>query len=69
MPVEIANGMRVDDIFTIADVNVKSGHVDFEGSVIVTHNVEPGMRINAKGDITVMGTVESGNLSAAGNIT
>jgi|TARA_B100000929_G_scaffold160893_1_gene127240 uncharacterized protein (DUF342 family) len=69
VPVEIANGMRVDDIFTIADVNVKSGHVDFEGSVIVTHNVEPGMRINAKGDITVMGTVESGNLSAAGNIT
>ncbi|MCF7500858.1 MULTISPECIES: FapA family protein [unclassified Pseudoalteromonas] len=69
VPVDIANGMRVDDIFTIADVNVKSGHVDFEGSVIVTHNVEPGMRINAKGDITVMGTVESGHLSAIGDIT
>ena len=69
VPVDIANGMRVDDIFTIADVNVKSGHVDFEGSVIVTHNVEPGMRINAKGDITVMGTVESGHLTAAGDIT
>ncbi|WP_404342636.1 DUF342 domain-containing protein [Pseudoalteromonas mariniglutinosa] len=69
VPVDIPYGMRVDDIFTTADVNVKSGHIDFEGSVIVTHNVDPGMRINAKGDITVMGTVESGHLTAQGDIT
>ncbi|WP_462173738.1 DUF342 domain-containing protein [Pseudoalteromonas xiamenensis] len=67
-PSDINNGMRVDDIFTIADVTVKSGHVDFNGSVIVTHNVEPGMRIHAKGDITVMGSVESGEIVAGGNI-
>ncbi|MFC3034447.1 DUF342 domain-containing protein [Pseudoalteromonas fenneropenaei] len=67
-PSDIANGMRVDDVFTIADVTVKSGHVDFSGSVIVTHNVEPGMRIKAKGDITVMGSVESGELIAGGDI-
>jgi uncharacterized protein (DUF342 family) len=69
VPVEVQNGMRVDDIFTINNVNVKSGHIDFEGSVIVTGNVDPGMKVNAKGDITVFGTVESGELKAAGDIT
>ncbi|MBE0347348.1 DUF342 domain-containing protein [Pseudoalteromonas peptidolytica] len=67
-PSDIGNGMRVDDVFTIADVTVKSGHVDFNGSVVVTHNVEPGMRVTAKGDITILGTVESGELVAGGNI-
>lgn len=69
VPVEIKNGMRVDNIFTIPEVNIKSGHIDFEGSVIVTRNVEPGMKINAKGDITVLGSVESSELIAGGSIT
>ncbi len=69
VPVEINNGMRVDDIFTINDVSVKTGHIDFEGSVVVSSSVEPGMRINATGDITVFGTVESGELTAGGDIT
>ncbi len=69
VPVEIACGMRVDDIFTIAEVNVKSGHIDFDGSVIITQGVGPGMKVNAKGDINVLGTVESAHLTATGNIT
>ncbi|TMO61785.1 DUF342 domain-containing protein [Pseudoalteromonas aurantia] len=67
-PSTIQNGMRVDDVFTIGEVNVRSGHVDFNGSVIVTHNVAPGMKVKAKGDITVMGSVESGELISGGNI-
>ncbi|MFY8273469.1 DUF342 domain-containing protein [Pseudoalteromonas sp. SSDWG2] len=69
VPVEAGNGMRVDDIFTIAEVNVKSGHIDFDGSVLVTQTVSPNMRITAKGDISVMGTVESAILNATGDIT
>ncbi|NOU52649.1 DUF342 domain-containing protein [Pseudoalteromonas sp. JBTF-M23] len=67
-PSDIQNGMRVDDVFTIGDVDVRSGHVDFNGSVIVTHNVAPGMKVKAKGDITVMGSVESGELISGGHI-
>jgi uncharacterized protein (DUF342 family) len=67
-PSSIKNGMRVDDVFTIGEVNVRSGHVDFNGSVVVSHNVAPGMKIRAKGDITVMGSVESGELISGGNI-
>lgn len=69
VPVEIGNGMRVDNVFTISDVSIKSGHIDFDGSVVVTHNVEPGMKVTAKGDINVMGSVESGQLTAGGNIS
>lgn len=69
VPVEINNGMRVDDIFTVNDVSVKTGHIDFEGSVVVSSNIEPGMRVNATGDITVLGVVESGELTAGGNIS
>ncbi len=68
VPVDSNHGMRVDDVFTIADVNVKSGHIEFDGSIIITHNVEPGMKVTAKGDINVMGTVESAELSATGSI-
>lgn len=68
VPVDNHNGMRVDDVFTIADVNVKSGHIDFDGSIIITHNVEPGMKVTANGDINVFGTVESAELRATGSI-
>jgi uncharacterized protein (DUF342 family) len=37
--------------------------------VIVTRNIDPGMKVTAKGDITIFGTVESGELTAGGNIT
>nr|WP_247671127.1 FapA family protein [Pseudoalteromonas sp. MMG005] len=67
-PSSIQNGMRVDDVFTIGEVNVRSGHVDFNGSVIVTQGVAPGMKVTAKGDITVMGSVESGELKSGGSI-
>nr|WP_249319070.1 FapA family protein [Pseudoalteromonas sp. BDTF-M6] len=68
VPVETNQGMRVDDIFTIGEVNVKSGHIGFNGSVLITQGVAPGMRVTAKGDITVLGTVESAILSASGDI-
>lgn len=67
-PSETNNGMRVDDIFTINEVSVKSGHIDFNGSVVVSQNVCPGMKINAKGDVTVLGSVESAEITSGGNI-
>jgi len=67
--VEIKDGMRVDDIYSVANVSVKTGHIDFDGSVLITNNIEPNMKVTAKGDITVLGTVESAQLTATGNIT
>lgn len=68
VPVDAKYGMRVDDVFTIPNVDVKSGHIEFDGSVIITENVDPGMKVKAKGDITVFGSVESAELEATGSI-
>jgi len=67
-PSEINNGLRVDDIFTIDEVSVKSGHIEFEGSVVVSKSVAPGMKIIAKGDVTILGSVESAEIQTKGNI-
>ncbi|WP_354668614.1 FapA family protein [Pseudoalteromonas sp. C2R02] len=69
VPIEIKNGMRVDDIYSVESVSVKTGHIDFDGSILITQNIEPNMKVTAKGDITVLGTVESSILNATGNIT
>lgn len=67
-PSEINNGMRVDDIFVIDEVSVKTGHIEFDGSVVVSKNVAPGMKIISKGDVTVLGSVESAQIYANGYI-
>ena len=67
-PSEINNGLRVDDVFTIDEVSVKSGHIEFDGSVIVSKSVAPGMKIIAKGDVTILGSVESAEIQTKGNI-
>lgn len=68
-PVEANNGMQVDDVLQIKEVNVGYGNVDFKGSVLITGDVCEGMQVRSSGDITVMGFVESALLEAEGDIT
>ncbi|RUO80345.1 DUF342 domain-containing protein [Idiomarina tyrosinivorans] len=63
------NSVQVDEVLTMKSVDVSTGHVDFQGSVIITENVGEGMRVTASGDITVGGYVDSAHLIAKGNIT
>ncbi|GAA5216139.1 FapA family protein [Corallincola platygyrae] len=69
VPVEIENGMMVDDVLVIAKVDVTTGHVRFKGSVIIEGDVGEGMEIESGGDITVGGSVSSATLNATGSIT
>ncbi len=68
-PKIIENGMTVDETYQINNVDVSTGHIDFQGSVIITGDVSEGMRVIATGDITVGGFVESAILEAGGDIT
>jgi len=68
-PKIIDNGMTVDDTYQVKDVNVSTGHIDFQGSVIISGDVAEGMRVVATGDITIGGFVESATLIADGDIT
>lgn len=69
MPKIIENGMMVDQVFQVKDVDVGSGHINFEGSVIIKGNVCEGMKVIASGDVTIAGFVESALVEAGGDIT
>lgn len=69
LPILVDRGVRVDDVVILDQVSAGTGHVNFEGSVIITGDVGPGMKVEAQGDITVQGFVESATLTAKGDIT
>lgn len=69
LPKIIENGMEVDDVYQIKNVDVSTGHIDFQGSVLIDGDVGEGMKVVASGDITIGGFVESAILEAGGDIT
>ncbi|MFC3095835.1 DUF342 domain-containing protein [Alteromonas sediminis] len=60
--------MSVDDTYTCTGVNVGSGHVNYDGAVLVNGDVTEKMRVVATGDITINGFVESAYIEAGGDI-
>lgn len=69
LPRIIDNGMEVDEVYKIKNVDISTGHIKFEGSVIIDGDVCEGMKVIASGDITVGGFVESALLESGGDIT
>jgi len=69
LPKVIPNGMEVDEIYKIKNVNVASGNINFTGSVVIEGDVNEGMKVIASGDITIGGFVESAMIEAGGDVT
>ncbi|PSW10786.1 DUF342 domain-containing protein [Photobacterium rosenbergii] len=69
IPVRKGRGMQVDEALTLKGVNVATGHIHFDGSILITGDVTPGMRVSATGNITVAGFVELAELKAGGDIS
>ena len=70
VPVEIDNGMKVDDILLVnKDADLSIGNIDYHGSVMIKGDVKEGMSIKSQGDIIVNGFVEPAYLEAKGSIT
>lgn len=67
-PVQVANGMSVEPVFTVDSVTAASGNIQFDGSVVIRGDVQAGMQIKVSGDIEIDGVVEAANLEAGGNI-
>ncbi|CAM4167250.1 DUF342 domain-containing protein [Vibrio agarivorans] len=61
--------VEVDDVMKVATIGVESGHVQFNGSVIVSGNIESDMQVDVTGNLIVGGFVESANIRAGGDIT
>ncbi|WP_229833440.1 DUF342 domain-containing protein [Alishewanella longhuensis] len=68
LPRAIENGATVDEVFTVAQVDLTSGHIIFKGSVVVTGNVTAGMKVIAGGNVFIKGVVEGLLIEAGGDI-
>ncbi|SER07056.1 hypothetical protein SAMN04487944_101125 [Gracilibacillus ureilyticus] len=61
--------IQVFDMFELdGDITLKTGNIDFVGSVYIRGNVPSGYQVKAQGDIHVIGLVEGAYLKAGGNI-
>ncbi|OFC72645.1 DUF342 domain-containing protein [Alteromonas confluentis] len=60
--------MNIDETFICNGVNVGTGHVTYDGAVLVNGDVAENMRIKATKDITINGFVESATIEAGGDI-
>lgn len=67
-PVAIAEGVRVDQVLLLKGVDLKTGNVDFDGSVNVRGDVGSGFMIEAEGDVRVQGTVERAHVRCGGDL-
>jgi len=68
LPVLLENAVTVEPIYTVRDVDLHTGNIDFPGTVNVTGDIHAGMTVKAAGDIHVNATVEGVTLVAGGDI-
>ena len=61
--------LTVLPVYNIKAVNIESGNIRFNGTVIVQNLVEENMVVEAKDDVEVHGSVNSAKIRAGGNIS
>jgi len=52
----------------IESVDIHSGHINYDGSLMVKHNIEAGFKVTVSGDIFVKGTITKAHVHAGGSI-
>ncbi len=68
-PVFVEQGVSVDPVFNVNNVNIATGNITFEGCIKITGEVQSTMSVRASGDIFIEGTVEGAIIEAGGDIT
>ncbi len=68
IPKVLNNGMMVDDVLMVENVNVGYGNVNYKGSIIVEGDICDGMEVTATGDVTVSGFIESAQIECGGDL-
>jgi len=67
-PIVTKNGVRVEAIYRVENVDLHTGNITYDGGVHVAGDVHSGMTVKATGDIQVEGTVENALLDAGGDV-
>ncbi|MCX7998624.1 MAG: FapA family protein [Leptospiraceae bacterium] len=61
--------INVETVYKVnGDVNMKTGNINFLGSIVITGNVEDNFQIKASGNVEVYGTVQKAIIEADGDI-
>lgn len=68
LPRVIENGATVDEVFTVKNVDLATGHIIFRGSVVISGDVTESMKVIAGGNVFVKGFVEGSLIEAGGDI-
>lgn len=69
LPIEKDGFIYIDDVLLLEEVNNKTGHIDYGGTIVITGDVNEGMKVSAKGDVTVMGMIDSAQIICGGDLT
>ncbi len=67
-PIICKNGINVEKTLTVSSVDLKSGNIIFDGSIVVEGDVTSGMKVEASGDVIIKGMVENAIVEAGGDI-
>ena len=67
-PVAQGFGVYVDPLIRVPEVNLATGHINFNGAVQVDGDVTQGMKIKAKGNVVISGVVEASSIQTEGDI-
>ena len=68
IPLEDGDFIKVDDTLILNNVDVKTGHVNYNGSVVIKGDIKEAMRVDVTGDLTVMGAIENATVNCGGNL-
>lgn len=61
--------IQVDDVYTVDEtLSMKTGNLDFVGSIVIKGDVPTGYTVKAAGNITIHGIVEAANIISGGSI-
>lgn len=68
--VTLINGqVFVSNLLELENVDVSTGDIEYDGSILINGNVFSGYTVKATGDIEIRGVVEGARVEAGGNIS
>lgn len=68
-PIMVGGKVSIQPVHEIkGDVNFDIGNINFSGNIIIHGNIESGFVIEAEGDVTIYGNVDSADIKAGGNL-
>ena len=68
IPLKRDNGLSISEMLVLQNVDLTTGNVEYDGTIMVSGNVKGGMLVKATKDVIINGFVESGMVEAGGNI-